>query len=62
MVRLEGAKAGERIKMLVDTGATHIVLPPSIGEKLGIIKFPRKTKTILADKRVVECEFVTALI
>jgi len=61
-VHIEGAKTGEKIKMLVDTGATYIVLPPTLGEKLGIMKFPRKTKTILADKRVVECEFGTALI
>jgi len=62
MVHLEGAKTGERIRMLVDTGATYLVLPPSIGERLGIIEFPRKAKTILAGKRVVECEFGTALI
>ena len=62
MVYIEGAKAGEKIRMLVDNGATNVILPPSLGERLGIVKFPRKTKTILADKRVIECEFGTALI
>jgi len=61
-VHLEGAKASEKIRMLVDTGATYIILPQSLGERLGIIKFPRKTKTTIADKRIVECEFGTALI
>lgn len=61
-VYLEGAKTGEKIRMLVDTGATYVTLPTSLGEKLGITKFPRKTKTVLADKRVIECEFGSALI
>ena len=62
MVYVEGARVGENVRMMVDTGATYIVLPPDLGERLGIVKFPRKIKTLLADKRVVECEFGTALI
>jgi len=62
MVYIEGAKTGLKVRMLVDTGATYTIMPPSLGERLGIMKFPRKTKTILADKRVIECEFGTALV
>jgi predicted aspartyl protease len=44
MVHLEGAKTGEKIKMLVDTEATYVILPPSLAEKLGIVSFQGKPK------------------
>ncbi len=51
-----------RLKMLVDTGATHSVLPIDVARRLGIPKSPRKVKVELADGTRKEMGLGTVLV
>jgi clan AA aspartic protease len=44
-------KRRERVRMLVDTGATYTVLPSDLVKRLGITPAPRRLKVRLADGR-----------
>jgi clan AA aspartic protease len=39
----------EKVRMLVDTGATHTVLPADVAKRLGVIPSPRRLRVRLAD-------------
>jgi predicted aspartyl protease len=41
----------ERVRMQVDTGRTHSVLPADLAARLGIAEAPRRIKVRLADGR-----------
>lgn len=51
-VRLEAKKAAV-VRMLVDTGATFSVIPPSLARRLGIKRPRRFVNVRLADRRKV---------
>ena len=42
-------KRSARVHMLVDTGATHSILPADLADELGIVRSPRPTRVRLAD-------------
>ena len=42
--------------MLVDTGATYSLISPSLAERLGVSRFPRKVTVTLANGQTVEAE------
>ncbi|MGQ9469615.1 MAG: retroviral-like aspartic protease family protein [Nitrososphaerales archaeon] len=44
------------MKLLVDTGATYTTIQEDLAEKLGVLKFPRKAKTTLADGTEISVE------
>lgn len=46
---VKGVKSAKTVKMLVDTGSTYLVLPPSLIEEIGAIRLPFKTKASLAN-------------
>ena len=48
--------------MLVDTGATHTVLPKDLAERLGVAKSPRRLRVQLADGRTRSMHFGTVLL
>ena len=37
---LRGPKKAKSVKMLVDTGATYLMIPPRLADELGAIKLP----------------------
>ncbi len=47
-VELEGRRRG-RLRMLVDTGATHTLIPSDVATRLGITPLPRRVKVELAN-------------
>jgi clan AA aspartic protease len=49
-VELAWAKR-ERLRILVDKGATYTVLPSDLARRLGIVEGPRRIKVRLADGR-----------
>jgi clan AA aspartic protease len=52
---VEGLKSGEKVKMLVDTGATLTMIPRDLAERLGVPTLkPRRVG--LADGREIEAE------
>ena len=42
-------KRRARIRVLVDAGATHSVLPSDLAERLGVVQSPRRIRVELAD-------------
>lgn len=60
-VNLRGPKMAKTVKMLVDTGATYIMIPPTLGDELGAIMLPERIPTSFADGMKEELE-ATALI
>jgi clan AA aspartic protease len=54
-VRLS-AQREEEVTMLVDTGATYSLISPSLAERLGVARFPRKVTVTLANGQKVEAE------
>ncbi len=42
-------KRTARVRMLVDTGATHSVLPSDLADRLGVVRSPRPVRVQLAD-------------
>jgi clan AA aspartic protease len=59
---LEGTKKGEKMKMLVDTGTTYTTIPKEIADYLGVLIYPEKIKTKLADGREIEVDIGMAMI
>ncbi len=55
-VTLRGSRGSRRMRMLVDTGSTYIVVNPMVVEELGLIKTPYTANLVLADRRVVSVE------
>ena len=52
---VEGLKSGEKVRMLVDTGATLAMIPRDLAKRLGVPTLkPRKVK--LADGKEIEAE------
>jgi predicted aspartyl protease len=52
------ARRSERVHMLVDTGATFTMIPPSLARRLGAPVLPRRLRIVLADgstRRVQAC-------
>jgi|SRR5437870_5714988 len=42
-------KRAARVRVLVDTGATHSVLPADLADRLGVVRAPRRVRVELAD-------------
>jgi clan AA aspartic protease len=42
-------KRAARVRILVDTGATHSVLPADLADRLGVVRSPRPIRVELAD-------------
>src|ERR671935_2011946 len=42
-------KRTARVRLLVDTGATHSVLPSDLADRLGVVRSPRPIRVELAD-------------
>jgi clan AA aspartic protease len=42
-------KRAARVRVLVDTGATHSVLPSDLADRLGVVRSPRPIRVELAD-------------
>ena len=55
-------KRKARVRMLVDTGATHTVLPEDLAARLGVAKSPRRLRVQLADGRTRSMHFGTVLL
>ncbi|HEY3233559.1 MAG TPA: retroviral-like aspartic protease family protein [Polyangiaceae bacterium] len=51
-----------RARMVVDTGATHSVLPEELARRLGVSKSPRRVRVTLADGRKKAMHFGTVLV
>jgi len=51
----------KEVEFLVDTGASYMVVPPSVAEELGL-KPIKKAKVTLADKREVDAGYAFAYI
>jgi clan AA aspartic protease len=51
-----------KVRMLVDTGATHTVLPEELARRLGVIPLPRRVRVRLADGRIKRMRLGTVLI
>ena len=49
------------VEFLVDTGASYMVIPPSVAEELGL-KLVKKTRVTLADKREVDAGYAFAYV
>jgi len=49
------------LEFLVDTGASYMVIPPSVAEELGL-KLVKETKVTLADKREVDAGYAFAYV
>lgn len=47
-VELEGRRRAQ-VRMLVDTGATHTLIPSDIADRLGVVPLPRRVRVELAD-------------
>ena len=54
-VRL-AAQREEEVDMLVDTGATYSLISPSLADRLGVVRFPRKTTVTAANGQRLEAE------
>lgn len=59
-VIVHGLKASKRVKMLVDTGSTYIVLSPSLVSELGLYETPYSVELTLADGRKVRAKLYLA--
>lgn len=57
---VHGRKGSKKIRALVDTGATYLVLSPEIVTELDLIETPYKVSMVLADKRRVEARLFLA--
>lgn len=55
-------KRKRRVRMLVDAGATHTVLPAELAAALGVVRSPRKLRVRLADGRSKAMRFGTVLV
>lgn len=55
-------KRTAKLRMLVDTGATHTVLPEELARRLGIPKSPRRLRVQLADGRTKTMHVGTVLL
>ena len=55
-------KRKERVRMLVDTGATHTVLPLDLARRLGIGPSPRRVRVTLADGRTKSMSLGTVIV
>jgi clan AA aspartic protease len=51
------AKRKAKVPMLVDTGATHTVLPSDLANRLGIALSPHRLRVTLADGRTKRMQF-----
>src|SRR5262245_30486587 len=52
----------ERVRMLVDTGATYALLPEDMADRLGLVRAPRSARVTLADGSEREMPFTTVLV
>lgn len=55
-------KKEKRLKILVDTGSTFIVLPPELAEEIGLPRSPRKVKVRLTSGAEAEAEPGTVIV
>jgi len=51
---VRGTRSSRRVKMLVDTSSTYLVLKPNLVEELGLYRTPYAVELTLADGRKVE--------
>ncbi len=51
-----GLKSAKKVRMLVDTGSTYLILPPSLTEEIGAVRLPFKTKASLANGQELTAE------
>lgn len=54
--QVTGLKSTKTVRMLVDTGSTYLVLPPSLTEYIGAVRLPFKTKASLANGQELSAE------
>jgi clan AA aspartic protease len=52
----------ERIRILVDTGATYALLPSDLADRLGLVRSPRPIQVTLADGRQCELSLASVLV
>jgi predicted aspartyl protease len=55
-------KRKKKVRMLVDTAATHGVLPADLADRLGVVRSPRKLRVRLADGRTRAVYLGTVLV
>jgi clan AA aspartic protease len=53
---------GRKVKALVDTGSTYIILPPELALEIGMPKSPKPVKVRLANGEEVEVEVGTVIV
>ena len=59
---LRGPKKAKKVKMLVETGATYLMIPPRLADELGAIKLPGKIPTSYANGEREELEATAVVI
>ncbi len=59
-VTVRGIKASRDVRMLVDTGATYIVLDPETIKELGLLETPYTVDLLLADGRKIKAKIFLA--
>ena len=57
---VRGSRSSKRVRMLVDTGSTYIVLRPEIVRELGLYETPYTVDLTLADRRRVKARLYLA--
>ena len=55
-VKFSGIKGERKVRALVDTGATYLVLPPELADEVGVAKLPQRLKLRLANGEEVDVE------
>ena len=61
-VSLRGPKKAKRVKMLVDTGAAYMMIPPRLADELGAIKLPGRIPTSYTNGGREELEATAVMI
>jgi clan AA aspartic protease len=52
----------ERVRVLVDTGATYALLPEDLADRLGLVRSPRPVTVTLADGRQCALQLASVLV